>query len=156
MKGNFAIYFSIAYALILSGCVAQHDFAGSNEERKGGLFLAEGEMICHDVSTNKMWQFFKEGPFSSLDEAERYAGNLRLGGYGDWRLPTKSELFDLFYIHYWKNDGSCVMNHKGEFWMVSKNQKPSLGHWEDYLLCGPEFKFVESIQQDGFVRAIRP
>lgn len=156
MKGYLTIYFFIAYALILNGCVAQQDVADSNDETKSGLFLAEGEMICHDVSTNKMWLFVKEGPFSSLDEAERYAADLRLGGYGDWRLPTKLEFFDLFYIHYWKNDGTCVMNHKGEFRMVSKNQEPSLGHWEDYLLCGPEFKFVESIKQDGFVRAIRP
>ena len=59
-------------------------------------------------------------------------------------------------MHYWENDGTCVMNHKGEFWMVSKNKEPSLGHWEDDLLCGPEFKFVESIKEDGFVRAIRP
>ena len=155
MKCNFSTYFFIAYALILNGCVAQQDATGSDVS-KGGLFLAEGEMICHDVLTNKMWQFVKEGPFSSLDEAERYAAELRLGGYGDWRLPTKSELFELFYIHYWKNDGTCVMNHRGEFWMVSKNQEPSLGHWEDDLLCGPEFKFVESIKQNGFVRAIRP
>ena len=120
MKCNFSTYFFIAYALILNGCVAQQDATGSDVSQ-GGLFLAEGEMICHD-----------------------------------WRLPTKSELFELFYIHYWKNDGTCVMNHKGEFWMVSKNQEPSLGHWEDDLLCGPEFKFVESIKRNGFVRAIRP
>ncbi|MEJ2135947.1 MAG: DUF1566 domain-containing protein [Desulfofustis sp.] len=113
-------------------------------------------MVCQEVTTNRMWQFRKEGPFSSLDEADRYVAELNLDGYDDWRLPTKSELFDLFYIHYWKNDGTCMMNYKGEFWMVSKNHEPSLGHWEDDLLCGPEFKFVESIKQDGFVRAVRP
>ena len=156
MKGIFAIYLFLAYALILNGCMTQQDAKGSRNERESGLFLAEDDMICHDVQTNKMWQFAKEGPFSSEEEAERYTAELTLGGYGDWRLPTKSELFNLFYIHYWKNDSNCVMNHIGEFWMVSKNQELSLGHWEDDLLCGPEFKFVESIKQDGFVRAIRP
>ena len=55
MKCNFSTYFFIVYALILNGCVAQQDATGSDES-KGGLFLAEGEMICHDVLTNKMWQ----------------------------------------------------------------------------------------------------
>ena len=45
---------------------------------------------------------------------------------------------------------------KGEFWAVSRDQESSLGHWEDDLLCGPEFNFVDSIKDDGFVRAIRP
>lgn len=156
MKSNFALYFFLAYALILNGCAAQQVSPRSSDERESGLWLAEDEMICHEVLTNKMWQFVKEGPFSSLKEAQKYAEELRLGGYGDWRLPTKSELFDLFYMHYWKNDGTCVMNYKGEFWTVSKDQEPSLGHWEDDLLCGPEFKFVDSIKEVGFVRAIRP
>jgi len=79
-----------------------------------------------------------------------------LGGYDDWLLPTKSELFSLFYMHYWNNDGDCEMNHKGEFWVFSKGQEPALGQCEDYFLCGPEFKFVKSIKEYGFVRAIRP
>lgn len=113
-------------------------------------------MVCLEVMTNRMWQFRKEGPFSSLEEADRYVANLNLNGFDDWRLPTKSELFDIFYIHYWRNDGNCVMNHKGEFWAISSDQGSSLGHWEDDLLCGPEFNFVDSIKEDGFVRAIRP
>ena len=113
-------------------------------------------MICHEVQTNKMWQFIRDGPFSSVEEAERYAAELELGGYGDWRLPTKSELFNLYYLNYWKNDKSCEMNHRGDFWTVSKNRVPSLGHWEDYFLCGPNFKFVESFKDYGFVRAVRP
>ena len=156
MKDNFVVYLFIAYASILCGCAAPQPTTGSNEVSKSSLFLAEDEMICHEVQTNKMWQFVKDGPFPNPEEAERYAAELRLGGYVDWRLPTKMELFNLFYIHYWENDGNCEMNHKGEFWIVSKNQEPSLGHWEDYLLCGPNFKFVDAIKERGFVRAIRP
>lgn len=156
MKHYFPVHLFITYTLILIGCSAQQDATGSNGERESSLILGEDGMICHEVQTNKMWQFGKEGPFSSLEEAQRYAAELKLGDYGDWRLPTKSELFNLYYVHYWKNDDACEMNHKGEFWMVSKDQGPSLGHWEDDLLCGPEFKFIEAIKQDGFVRAIRP
>lgn len=156
MKDNFTVYFSITYALILSGCVVQQGATGSNGASKSSLFLEEDEMICQEVQTDKMWQFVKDGPFSSVEEAEKYAEELRLAGYGDWRLPTKSELFSLYYMHYWENDGNCKMNHRGEFWMVSKNREPSLGHWEDYPLCGPNFKFVDAIKERGFVRAIRP
>ena len=157
MNGNSALYVLIAITMILPGCAAQQVGTGSNDLIDSDLFLAEGGKLCHEMHTDKMWQFVKQGPFSSPQEAERYAAELRLGAYDDWRLPTKAELFDLFYSHYWNNDDSCVMNHKGEFWITSQNQEPaSLGHWEDDLLCGPEFKFVEAIKQDGFVRAVRP
>lgn len=156
MKRNLATYLLLICALILFGCASHPGTISSNDNRNGRLFLVEGEMVCQEVKTNMMWQFSKEGPFASLEEADRYAAELNLGGYDDWRLPTKSELFDLFYMHYWKNDGDCVMNHRGEYWAVSRDQESSLGHWEDDLLCGPEFNFVDAIKEDGFVRAVRP
>jgi len=156
MKSNLALYLFLIYVFVLNGCAGQPDTSGSDVDKKDGLLLVMGENICQEVATSRMWQLSREGPFSSLEEANRYTGGLKLGGYDDWRLPTKSELFSLFYMHYWKNDGDCKMNHKGEFWVVSKGQEPSLGHWEDYFLCGPEFKFVKSFKEYGFVRAIRP
>lgn len=156
MKRSLDLKLLLVCALILSGCASKADGTGSNDDRKIKLLLINEEMVCREVVTNKMWQFTKEGPFPSLEIAKRYAAELELGGYDDWRLPTKAELFDLFYLHYWKSDGNCVMNHKGEFWAISGNQESSLGHWEDDLLCGPEFKFVDSHKEDGFVRAVRP
>lgn len=156
MKSIFVFFLFLINALVMNGCAFQSDRSGSDVDKMDGLFLVKGEKICREVSTNKMWQLIKEGPFSSLEEANRYTAELKLGGYDDWRLPTKSELFNLFYVHYWKNNRDCVMNNKGEFWAISKDQEPSLGHWEAYLLCGPEFKFVYSIKEYGFIRAIRP
>lgn len=156
MKNDMVLYLLLAYVFALNGCTIQPDYSGSKADRNAGLVFVRGETICQDSLTGKMWQFSKEGPFTKLEEADRYAANLRLGGYDDWRLPTKSELFNLFYLQYWKQDGNCVMNHRGEFWLISKSQDQSLGHWEDDLLCGPEFNFIESIKEDGFVRAIRP
>lgn len=156
MKNCPALYRFLTYALVLSGCAAKPDISSSIDEQMKGLFLVESEQICQEVQSNKMWQRSKEGPFYSLEEAYQYADELELGGYKDWRLPTKSELFNLYYIHYWKNDKNCVMNQKGDFWAVSKGQVPSMGHWEDYFLCGPEYKFVESFKNYGYVRSIRP
>lgn len=156
MKRYLTPYLHLICTLILCGCASNPDTISSNDNRNGRLYLVEGGVVCLEITTNRMWQFRKEGPFSSLEEADRYVAELNLNGFDDWRLPTKSELFDIFYIHYWRNDGNCVMNHKGEFWAVSRDQESSLGHWEDDLLCGPEFNFVDSIKDDGFVRAIRP
>ena len=156
MERNLGLYLLLACALILYGCASNPGNRSSKDDKNGRLFLLEGGMVCQEVITNKMWQFSKEGPFFSLEEAERYAAGMNLGGYEDWRLPTKSELFDLFYMHYWQNDGNCMMNYKGEFWSVSRDQESALGHWEDDLLCGPEFNYIDSIKDDGFVRAVRP
>ena len=156
MKRNIVLYFLLTYLFVLNGCVVQSNSSGSNDDAKGKLFQIEGGLVCQELKTNKMWQFNKEGPFDSWEEADRYATELKLGGHDDWRLPTRSELFDLFYTHYWKNDGNCMMTHKSEFWVISKGRESSLGHWEDDFLCGPEFNFVEAIREYGFVRAIRP
>ena len=156
MKNCYVLYLVIPCLVVLNGCSTKPDIPDSVDNKLKGLVLLEGDNICQDTLSNKMWAFSKEGPFSSLEEAYQYVSELELGGYDDWRLPTKSELFNLFYLNYWKNDTNCVMNHKGDFWTVSKNQVSSVGHWEDYLLCGPNYKFVASFKGSGYVRAIRP
>lgn len=156
MNINVVLYLLITSVVALNGCTSHPDASGTNDGNKGGLLMVHGEMICQEVSTNKMWQFKKKGPFSSREAAEHYASELKIGGYDDWRLPGISELFDIFYMHYFQNHGDCEMNHRGDFWSLTKDKEPSLGHWEDYLLCGPEFKFVDSMKDYGFVRAIRP
>lgn len=156
MKIHLIIFFTLTYIFILSGCAVKTDTSATHDDKKEGLVSVNGEEVCQEVHTLKMWQFSKEGPFNSLEEADRFVEELKLGGYDDWRLPTKSELFNLFYLHYWNNDSTCMMNHAGDFWMVSESQAPDLGHWEGDLLCGPEYKFINSIKQHGYVRAIRP
>ncbi len=156
MRRISALTYCLIYVMIFNGCAGHPGTANRRDNGEDGLVGLMGVKICQETRTDKMWQMDKQGPFSSLEEAERYTTGLRLGDFDDWRLPTKSEMFELFYMHYWKKDGTCVMNHRGEFWSLSKDQKPVLGHWEDDLLCGPEFNFVESIKPDGFVRAIRP
>lgn len=156
VKRNLALCLVLLCSLILYGCAGQPDSPDSQVEQKYGLFLVKGTMICQEAQSSKMWQFGKAGPFSSMEEAEWHVKGLKLGSYDDWRLPTKSELFNLFYIHYWKNNGDCDMNRKGDFWAVSEGRAPSPGHWEDYFLCGPEYKFVKSIKGYGYVRAICP
>ncbi|MHB8809134.1 MAG: Lcl C-terminal domain-containing protein [Desulfobulbaceae bacterium] len=102
-----------------------------------------------------MWQVNKGGKFSTLAEAQDYAAHLRLGGYEGWRLPTMEESLGLLQIIFWKQNGDCRMDSQGDYWTASSDGQASLGHWEDYLLCGSEFKYVRSLKSKGYVRAIR-
>ena len=156
MRRQVIIYFVLAYVLFGQGCASDQNGPDSGGREKDGLLQARGELICQDVESGKMWQVEKKGVFSSLHKAQVYAANLRLGGYDDWRLPTKEEMFHLFHIFVWKKSTDCVMNRSGEYWTVSKNRESSLGHWEINYSCGPEYKYVESLKSKGYVRAVRP
>lgn len=140
---------------VISGCAASKNstemLPGKSQER----FKVQGREICIDSRTGKMWQKGKEGGFHSYEDAQQYVNNLQLGGYSDWRLPTKSELFDLHNVFFLKKNGNCTMKRTGEYWSTDKKDTPALGHWETYHLCGPGFKYVKSVGSKGYVRAIR-
>ncbi|MEM7828109.1 MAG: DUF1566 domain-containing protein, partial [Candidatus Aenigmatarchaeota archaeon] len=48
-----------------------------------------------DNNTGLIWQRSDDGIVRTWDEANNYCENLALGGYSDWRLPTKRELFSI-------------------------------------------------------------
>lgn len=140
--------------LILSNGCAYKDRKDSFVDETVGVLHDKGQGVCLNVRSGRMWQIERGGKFSSLKEAEQYAVNLQLGGYDDWRLPTKTELFDLYYIFFWKNNGDCSMKRTGEYWAFGKG-RATLGHWETYLLCAPNHKYVKSLDTKGYVRAVR-
>jgi hypothetical protein len=143
----------ISFIVISLGC-ASKEKKGSSVTDNSAVLQKIGQDVCLDVNSEKMWQIEREGIFSSYEEAEQYAVHLRLGGYDDWRLPTKSELFDLHYIFYWKKNGNCTLKSSGEYWTFDDG-KPSLGHWETHFLCEPNYKYVKSLGTKGYVRAVR-
>lgn len=150
------VYFFLFLVMILTGygCAARQ--TGATGAEKVGLLRAQGEEICQETRSGRMWQVAKGGMFSTIEEAQEYVANLQLGGHDDWRLPTTEESLKLMQLFFWKQNGDCSMNSQGDFWTVSSAGKGSLGHWEDYPLCGSEFKYVKSLKTKGYVRAIRP
>jgi len=141
------LYLSVCILIILNnGCVS----------KQNSLVKLKDQGICKEITTGKMWQIDKGGKFTSLNEAESYATSLQLGGFNDWRVPTKDEYFQLHYLFSEGKNNDCAMNSNGDFWAISEGEEPTLGHWETYHLCGAEFKYVESLETTGYVRAVRP
>ena len=144
---------SCIFFLTMYGCGTSSDAIRSGAD---GNLLVIGEEICQEGRTGKMWQIAKKGGINSPEEAKQYAASLSIGGYDDWRLPTKDELFGLYCIFFWEKNGKCTMNRAGNFWALSKEGTTLLGHWETYFLCAPEHKYVHSQGTRGSVRAVRP
>jgi hypothetical protein len=49
-----------------------------------------------DPATGLMWAHQDNGSLVNWNQANSYCSNLRLGGYSDWRLPTLSELTNIY------------------------------------------------------------
>jgi len=141
--------------LILAGCSGVgHDLSSTTADRRDHL-VDLGNGICQQTNNGLMWQIDKSPQYSTWQEASRYAENLDLGGFTDWRLPTKDELYMLHYISELRGDTDCMMKLSGSYWSEPPGQQAISGRWESYPLCGGnEFKYV--ITDQGFVRAVRP
>lgn len=124
----------------------------SRQQGKGSL-ADLGNGICQQ-NNGLMWQVESTGTISGGQEALDYARNLTLGNHGDWRLPSKEELYELCQIFEMKHAGDCPIKLKGSYWW-SANGELHAGEWEAYPLCGgSELKYLKS--KSGRVRAVRP
>ncbi len=61
---------------------------------RGQHFTVAADTVL-DTRTGLMWQRAVPVERFTWVEAKAYAKGLRLGGYEDWRLPTKEELLSL-------------------------------------------------------------
>lgn len=108
---------------------------------------------CRQLPSGLIWQVDKSDKFSTWKEANIYAESLSLGGFNDWRLPTREEclsLTDLVQMH----KGDCPIAISGAHW-VRESNKNKPGHWESNVLCdGPELRWTSA--GEGSVRAVRP
>jgi len=137
-------------------CILIGGASGSYGQEDSGLLRAQGNQICQEVQSGKMWQVEKKRGVATAREAEIHVAGLKLGGYDDWRLPTKAELFELAKIFFWHKNNDCNMNMRGDFWIVDDKRQPTSGHWEIDFACGPVYRYIEAGHSRGNVRAIRP
>jgi len=134
------------------------------ELEKQGIVIIDGLM-------------YQNQPFTKTytwEEAKEYAKDLRLGGYDDWRLPTKDELMKLGniklynYDNYdnWKkwfenNNHKQIKNSKGNehfirkefsenmpqiawFWSITENNIDSSSAWFVYFYYGSGYCHAKS------------
>jgi len=148
--------------LLLAGVLSVSTFSSCSKPvatEAGGtarheIFLEDiGNGVCRQLPSGMMWQIKKSEAISTWEEANEYANRLELGGFNDWRLPTRHECLFFSELLLMKK-GDCGITIKKGHW-ISDNKKRKPGFWDEYPLCGgSEFRWVKS--KKGFVRAVRP
>ena len=139
--------------LLLSGCADRSDQTAGIAPSSGARLVSLGNGICKDTKTGKMWQVGTSRKIKSLAEAKNYAANLKEGGYDDWRLPTVSELYDLYIIFDLHQNGDCQLKVEGTYWSDEPDLQGRVGTWELDDNCDPERQYIP--KKKGQVRAVR-
>jgi uncharacterized protein DUF1566 len=109
--------------------------------------------VCQDTKTGLIWQTEKSKTIKSLAEAQEYTASLGTGGYNNWRLPTVTELYDLYMTFDLHQNGDCQMKVEGTYWSDEPDLEGRVGTWELDDNCDPERQYIP--KQKGQVRAVR-
>lgn len=155
MKSKIACAGLVILGSGLLGCAGIGTTSTTVEDEPEAKFADIGNGICQDSSNGLMWAVQRSDFFSTWEDAREYADRLEYGGFSDWRLPTKKELYRLHDIFYWKRNGNCRMQTSGSYWSGAEGNGALAGYWETYYLCSPEYKYVETPGK-GMVRTVRP
>lgn len=127
---------------------------GDDTTLNKGVFLEDtGNGLCRQLQSGLMWQINESETFFTWEEANAYVNMLHLGGFTDWRLPTRDEcatFAELLQIE----KGTCPIKFKRAHW-ISNGKKNKAGYWDEYPLCGgSELRWMKG--EKGSVRAVRP
>lgn len=139
---------------LLGGCAGRSEKTDKVASHSSARLVAQGDGICLNTNSGKMWQVGRSTTLNSLDAAQRYTSDLRIGGYDDWRLPTVGELYELYLIFDLHENGNCKLEAEGTFWSDEEDLEGNVGTWELDDNCDAERRYIP--KQKGKVRAIRP
>jgi len=113
-----------------------------------------GNGICKDLKSGLMWQVRKSHKFYTEAEAEKYVKGLRLGGFSDWRLPTKLERWRLLHVFLLDKNGNCTLKYLNlPYWTTKTDKGTRPIRLEIACYCRDDQ--VISYAPYGFVRAVR-
>ncbi len=99
--------------------------AGHKTANGDGRFRQVGKEILQDTKTGLMWEQAGSLPGTNWDGANAYAQSCNLGGYHDWRLPTKEEWEEL--LTYANNQG--ITQNKESFFDASGFKNTVSSYW---------------------------
>lgn len=142
------------FTVLLAGCGGGSGQKSILPHLSEPRLTALGDGVCQDTKTGLIWQTGKSKPIKSLAEAQQYTASLGAGGYGDWRLPTVTELYGLYMTFDLNQNGDCQMQVEGTYWSDEPDLEGRVGTWELDDNCDPERQYIP--KQKGQVRAVRP
>lgn len=140
--------------ILLPAAFFTFSFGLAEAEDRRPQLKSVGEHYFENTRKGDMWTKSRGKIFAASSEVKNYLKSLNEGQFNDWRLPTKQELYDLFMIFDFKNNGDIKVRIEGKYWLVNNADQMSVGAWDIGDGCGPERTFSQ--EKKGFVRAIRP
>lgn len=87
--------------------------------------------LFQEQKSGRMWQLERSRRFRTMEEVDTFLLGLNSGEYNDWRLPTKQELYELFVIFDFKENGEVEARMEGNYWYVGEYGQPLVGSWEE-------------------------
>lgn len=141
---------TLCLCVLLSAC------ASNNSGLSDDILTNEGNGIILSQKFQLQWQQDKSKRFTSAEDAQAYVEKLNLGGYTDWRIPTKAESHNLFFSMDFGKSNAKEMEMKmdGSMWVLMDDGKLQAGAWD----AGETCCIVRTFKKDskGGVRAVRP
>jgi len=120
----------------------------------GASLVDRGDGILEEEGSGKMWQAKRSRRLHDFGEVEGYLAKLNSGQFGDWRLPTRYELYDFFLLFDLHKNGDITIQLEGAYWLLGDKGKPQIGSWEAGDQCGLTRIYYPGLS--GHVRAVRP
>jgi hypothetical protein len=115
-----------------------------------------GDGTALDLNTNLMWQREDDGIMRTWIEADTHCSGINLGGYTDWRLPSKRELIGIvnYGQMYPAIDRSAFPSTKNtHYWTVSKMPCSDGDPWSVDFAAG--YCNILSPSTRAFTRCVR-
>ncbi len=143
----------ILLSQLVTGCTTHSDQSANAAVSSNARLVDLGNGLCQETQTGKMWQVGSSKTIKSLAEAKSYTENLEEGGYHDWRLPSITELYNLYIIFDLHENGNCKLAAEGTYWSDEADLQGRVGTWELDDNCDAERQYIPKTK--GMVRAIR-
>jgi hypothetical protein len=135
--------------LVLSSC------RNTGAENRDMISIVSEGIILSEQS-GLMWQQDDSKLISNASDAQKYVNKLTLGGFSDWRIPTKAESHNLYFSldfgESMANDLNVKMEHA--LWVRLDDGKMVPGSWDAGETCCIVRTFKKDIR--ARVRAVRP